>query len=69
MGRKGVSKRKAKQSRSNSSPGTETKGSEFSVTRAVESQPAKVPGAGKAVTADKSDGKPSSDRKKNSKRG
>ncbi len=69
MGRKGVSKRKPKQARSNSSPSSDATGSASSVMRAVESQPANLPGAGKDVTSGHSNGKPSSDRKKNPKRG
>lgn len=69
MGRKGVSKRKPKQTRSKSSSTNDVNGNESAVIRVAESQPVKTPDSGKVGTRNKSDGEPSSDRKKKQKKG
>jgi hypothetical protein len=63
MGHKGVSKRKPSQTKSKPVSSDKASGSVSSVLQATENQPARSSDTGKAVT------KPSTDRKKNPKKG
>jgi hypothetical protein len=62
MGRKGVSKRKTRQTSSNPSSGNTAGGSVSSVVQAAENQPARSLGTDKG-------GKPSADKKKKAQKG
>ena len=69
MGHKGVSKRKPSQTKSNPRSGGAASGSVSSVAQSAESQLAKSLDTGKAAPSARGGDKPSSDWKKNSKKG
>ena len=69
MGRKGVSKRKPKQAKSNSQTNGLGGGSVSSLINVAESQPARNNDSGKAASSVKGDARPSNDWKKKSKQG
>jgi hypothetical protein len=69
MGRKGVSKRKTRQTKTNSVTSNTGSGSVSSLMQATESQPVKSNESGNTVPSTKGGGRTSSDRKQKGRKG